>query len=143
MINRTGKGFTINYSTDFLARHGGDSRLRTAYTLSLDGKELRKYGSIFRICNSVELVIEDGYADKKGKTGYCLTEKDDEGVNTYFVDETTLAVTTIQGELVHFMYDQQRSFANERIKQNDNSEVKSESYIQTRPVGGCCCNHGF
>lgn len=138
LIDRTGKGFTIKHSTDFVARHARDDRLRTAYSIQLGEKDLTKYGSPFRICNTIELTIEGGYTSKKGNSGYLLTEKDDGGTNTYFADAGTLEVTTIQGELVHFMYEQQSSFANERVKENDEGKVESVGYTQTRPLRGCC-----
>ncbi|CAH6419685.1 Hypothetical protein HVR_LOCUS761 [uncultured virus] len=143
LIDRTGKGFLVVDRPDFMARHAGDGRLRTAYHLKLGDKFLHKYGTPLGLCNSVEITLESG-TSKKGEKGYLLTEKDDEDTNTYFVNEDTLQVTTIYGEVVHFMYDQQRSFANQRVAQNEAGEVKTVELNQTRPVlgVGCCCNNG-
>lgn len=138
LIDKTGKGFTAKFRTRFYARHARDPRLCTAYAIKLGDKKLHKYGSTFGLCNSVEVTIEPNYTSKKGEKGYLLTEKDDESTNTYFVNEDTLQVTTIQGEVVHFMLNQQTSFANQRLEQNETGDVKSVDWNQTRPVGGCC-----
>lgn len=141
LVDRTSKGFTISCQTNFVERHAGDPRLRTAYNIVLGDEILCKRYNTFSICNTVELTIEAGYTDKSGKKGYLLTEKDDEGTNTYFADQDTLEVTTIRGELLHFMMGQQSAFATERLRQNDTGEVESVEFKQTRGVlhpHGCC-----
>ena len=129
VINNTDRNFEIVFDQDFIDRHFEEPCLKTAYYILLDYKRLGSGHIRVNLTNIIEVTFTSGRWN--GIDGYFITEKDDVNTNNYFVDLNS-KLTQVDGTIVHFMENQNTSFATEKVK---------DGYVMNREqsrAADCC-----